>query len=100
MNCIGIFCTYSGVLYLLGNVLHHLELPARCVDFVHGAGLQFIDELAKDGAVLKDILESFTGRELGAQDGLDPALAFLLTFGVTLGCELMEQTDNKYVVPY
>lgn len=87
-------------LYLLGDVLHHLELSAGGVDFVHGAWLQFVDELAEDGPVLKDILEGLTGGELGAQDGLNPALAFLLTFGVTLGSELIEKTDNKCVVPY
>lgn len=58
--------------YLLGDVLHHLELSSRGVDLVDGAGLDLVDELAENGAVLEDILEDLTGGELSSEDLLDP----------------------------
>lgn len=69
---------------LLGNVLHHLELSTRGVDLADGAGLDLVDELAEDGSIPNDILESFVRREFGAKDGFDPLLSFLLLLGATL----------------
>lgn len=81
--------------YLLGDVLHHLELSSRCVYLADGARLDLVDQLAQDGAVLEDIFKSLAGGELGAEDLFDPTLGFLLLFRVTLGSELMEQNNIK-----
>lgn len=80
--------------YLLGDVLHHLELSSRGVDLVDGAGLDLVDELAENGAVLEDILEDLTGGELSSEDLLDPWLSFLLLFRAALGSELKVQKNN------
>lgn len=77
--------------YLLSDVFHHLELSTRGVDLVNGAGLDLVDKLAEDGAVLEYIFKDLAGRELGSEDALDPGLCFLLLFRVALGSELMGQ---------
>lgn len=86
---------YYFVSDLLGDVLHHLELSTTGVDLVDGAGLNLVDELAEDSAVLEDILEGLTGGELGAEDGFDPFLDFLLLLRAALGSELLEDRQNS-----
>lgn len=80
---------------LLGDVLHHLELTTRGVDLGDGSGLQLVNKLAKDGPVLEHLLEGFFRRELGAEDGLNPFLGFLLLLGVALGSELLKLITYK-----
>ena len=65
------------------DVLHLLEREPRRVDLLHGAGLDRVDELAEQGAVLERRREVTLGKRF-AGDGLDPALRRCLLAGQVL----------------
>lgn len=70
------------------DVLHHLELAAGRVHLGHRAGLDLVDQRAQHLAVLQHILVRLTGRELGANDGLDPRLRFRILGQIALAGDL------------
>lgn len=69
------------------DVFHELELASRGVDLWHRAWQQFLNELAQNDAVPEQILEA-TGRQLLAEDGLDPGEHLAFEGGVALSGDL------------
>jgi len=60
-------------------VLHKLEIGALALDLLDRAGREFVDQIAKNNAILQDILV-ITARQFLAQHCLDPAKNFRFLF--------------------
>lgn len=76
----------DGVLEPL-DVLHELEVGSLLLDLLNRSGLQFVDQVAEDDAVLQDVVE-FAVRDGLAEAAEDPFEDFLfqiLVAGLCIG---------------
>jgi hypothetical protein len=74
-------------------VLHKLEIGALTLDLLNRAGREFVDQIAKNNAILQDILV-ITAWQFLAQHCLDPAKNFRFLFLVA-SLKKAERNDRK-----